>query len=221
MKNNKRYFLLVVLILLHHVITCSCYTLHNRKIVETIKHNNRKQHHQQLQRKIKKFPLCKLHSQKSSTSEEKEKTISSKKWDYMYLLLLEIQQQEVNCNVPLSYITKNGKKLGTWLERQRINRRNGKLNEDREHKLDNIGIIWDHTGSWESTYSLLLEFHQREGDCNVPPRYVTQDGRKLGTWLTNQRSNHRKGKLSKERAQKLDKVGIVWDPLKKKEKLAG
>jgi len=239
MKYNNHYSLLVILILLHLFITCSCFTFHNnRKTVESINSNNRKQHHRQLQKSISNFLSPKLHLQELSTNEqkdeeektkttiipktikeitansstkEKERIISSKSWDYMFSLLWDFQQREGNCNVPQKFITQDGKNLGTWLTYQRVNRRKGKLRKELEQKLEEVGIVWDRIESWESMVSLLLKFQKRERHCNVPLNYITRDGKKLGSWLNHQRFNRRKGKLRISREQKLDEIGIIWD----------
>jgi len=140
--------------------------------------------------------------------------ISTKSWECMYSTLSEIYDEEGNCNVPKSYSTEDGKNLGTWLIRQRVNRRIGKLSKEREQKLEQIGIMWDFVRleSWESMYSFLLEFQQREGHCKIPLDYITEDGKNLGMWLKNQRCFRRKGTLKKEQEKKLDGIGIVWDP---------
>ncbi len=46
----------------------------------------------------------------------------------------------------------------------------------------------------------------------MPVNYVTSSGYKLGTWQKNQRIEYRKGKLSLERIEALEKIGVVWDP---------
>jgi hypothetical protein len=47
---------------------------------------------------------------------------------------------------------------------------------------------------------------------NVPSKYVTKDGYKLGAWITSQRNEYKKGKLSKEKQQALEQIpGSVWE----------
>jgi len=227
MKNNDhRYNMLrSILILLHYIVSCSCFTLHNRETIETLKSNSIRKHHPR-QVESKKFFLFKLYNDErnlnivprtirkttlATNNNNNSKRIPFKSWDYMFSLLLEFQEREGNCNVPQSYTTRDGTSLKTWLMYQRKNRRKGKLNEEQEQKLNEIGIIWDRKGSWEFMYSLLSELQQREGNCNVPKNYTTPEGKNLGLWLMTQRIYRRKGKLSKERELKLDKLGIIWD----------
>lgn len=61
-----------------------------------------------------------------------------------------------------------------------------------------------HNTAWNLMFDGLRKFKDREGHCNVPQRY--SDIPELGTWVKNQRA---KGlKISKERASKLDPMGL-------------
>lgn len=65
-------------------------------------------------------------------------------------------------------------------------------------------------------YGRLKEYHDEIGDCNVP--HYWNDGRKpkLGSWVSTQRRNYTKGKLTRERIEMLECIGFVW----KKRKLS-
>jgi superfamily II DNA or RNA helicase len=69
--------------------------------------------------------------------------------------------------------------------------------------VDRIGVSWD---EW---YGRLEAFQQREGHCRVPALH-RENGLGLGGWVDQQRQN--KKTLSKERRQRLDALGFVWDP---------
>jgi len=45
-------------------------------------------------------------------------------------------------NVPQNYKTPLGKALGMWVSHQRVAKKNGKLKDDREARLANIGLRW-------------------------------------------------------------------------------
>jgi len=47
----------------------------------------------------------------------------------------------------------------------------------------------------------------------VPQGYKTDEGIKLGLWVYTQRQAYSKGKLSKERRNRLKELGFVLDPL--------
>lgn len=52
-------------------------------------------------------------------------------------------------------------------------------------------IIIRNSDSWEFHYQLLREFVAEHGHADVPQRYVTPNGVKLGDWVNKQRRSHR------------------------------
>ena len=48
-----------------------------------------------------------------------------------------------NLNIPMDYLTSNGKKLSDWIIRQRRNFKLGKMPLEHKEKLDDIGFVWD------------------------------------------------------------------------------
>jgi predicted helicase len=130
-------------------------------------------------------------------------------WDKMYELLLVYNNREHHCNVGRNH-KEDGKNLGIWLDTQRSNKKKGKLNAEKEQQLEEIGVVWDvFSQKWEDMFNLLLQYKEREGDCNAPDKYK-KDGENLGTWLNNQRANKKKGKLDNERIRRFEEIGIVW-----------
>ena len=53
-----------------------------------------------------------------------------------------------NLNIPMDYLTSNGKKLSDWIIRQRRNYKLGKMPLEHKKKLDEIGFIWDLGNTW-------------------------------------------------------------------------
>lgn len=53
-----------------------------------------------------------------------------------------------NLNIPMDYLTSNGKKLSDWIIRQRRNYKLGKMPLEHKKKLDEIGFIWDLSNPW-------------------------------------------------------------------------
>ena len=73
--------------------------------------------------------------------------------------------------------------------------------------LERLGVTWDFR------YGELAAYKEVHGDCNVPQ--TGSENPQLGTWVSNQRMFYAKGKsqLSEERVQRLNALGIVWNPL--------
>jgi len=55
----------------------------------------------------------------------------------------------------------------------------------------------------------LSSFVKREGHARVPQNWV-ENGVKLGAWVMNMRK--RRGQLSKEREERINELGLLWDP---------
>ncbi|RAJ48551.1 helicase associated protein, partial [Streptomyces sp. KhCrAH-43] len=53
-------------------------------------------------------------------------------------------------------------------------------------------------------------YYEREGDLDVPYEH-TESAYPLGRWLSDQRRAYRAGTMNGERANELEKLGIVWD----------
>lgn len=115
--------------------------------------------------------------------------------------------------VPQHYETAEGFKLGTWLQNQRAKYRVGKLSDERINKLESIGMVWSLEDLyWENGIMHAKTYSDEYGDLAVPQKYVAADGYNLGTWLSTVRRNYRNGKLSNDKIEQLESIGVVWDP---------
>ena len=145
-------------------------------------------------------------------------------WHEKYLLLEEYKSKHGDCLVPSRYAvvaddrtssTSNNAaliKLGVWVAEQRRRHKNGKLNANRYEMLDNLGFSWDPvTEKWEKNYALVEQYAEREGHANVPHDHV-EDGTRLGRWLQWQRRNMREGMIDPSHADRLEALGVSWDP---------
>lgn len=83
-------------------------------------------------------------------------------------------------------------------------------------RLDNIGMVWKKSNSvWERYYNVAVEYYAEHGNIDVPAKYITKDGLKLGNWLNRQRQI-KKGNLKKsaplteEQTERLEMLGMTW-----------
>lgn len=70
------------------------------------------------------------------------------------------------------------------------------------------------TASWDFMYAEAKKYYEENGNLEIPKRYKTESGYSLGSRLTTQRrvySGAASGVLTKERIEKLNKIGIVWE----------
>jgi len=105
-----------------------------------------------------------------------------------------------------------GFRLGRWVVRQRAASVEGKLDAQRQRRLEEMrGWTWDtREASWEEHFALLKQFVDREGHARVPKARVK--GNKLGSWVANQRTDYKKGELDPERQRRLEEMrGWTWD----------
>ena len=144
--------------------------------------------------------------------------ISMETWDEKYYALEEYYKGHGNVDVPTRYETKDGIKLGYWVSVQRkAYKEKGtcKITEDQIQLLNDLGMKWEFKKEiWDDYYSALEEYYKEHGNIDVPTRYETKDGIKLGSWLHNQRQAYKgKGtcKITEEQIQFLNNLGMIWN----------
>ena len=131
--------------------------------------------------------------------------ILTEQWESGINALKKFKTREGHCRVPQSHIA-DGYRLGQWVSYQRKCR--SELSEDRRCRLNEMNFIWNsYAENWETGFSFLIKFKNREKHCRVPTNYL-EDGYRLGKWLNNQRSN--KLWLSEDRLRRLDALGFIW-----------
>jgi superfamily II DNA or RNA helicase len=109
-----------------------------------------------------------------------------------------------------------GIKIGAWLEAQRAAYRRGKLPDDREELLDQLGVQWgsyrDTERSWIHHMVACSKFFEETGGLPTQED-ESPEGLKIGVWLSHQRKRFRKGILREDRKQALlELLGDVLDP---------
>jgi superfamily II DNA or RNA helicase len=136
-------------------------------------------------------------------------------WDRKVAAAREYQGVYGHLRVPPTYVTEDGIKLGVWIQSLRPKRT--RLSAPQRAQLDELGMVWDaHEAGWLRGLSAAREYHELHGNLDVPTGFVTPQGFGLATWLTQQRSNHRKGKLPSDRRAELDRLDIDWEPRESK-----
>ena len=132
------------------------------------------------------------------------------KWKEGFSHLKEYFERKGNTSIVVSYVTKDGYKLGSWAKSLRKNK--DTLSQDRKSKLESIGFEWEPVQSqWEKGFSYLKSFIEQKGNNSIPIKYVTKDGFNLGSWIAVQRRNSET--IDKEKKDELDSLGFDWDPI--------
>ena len=130
------------------------------------------------------------------------------KWEKMFSELVKIKEEHGHCKVP-NYYPKD-QALGSWVAKQRTDKKKNLLNDDSIRLLEAIGFTWENppTIYWEKMYSELVEFKKVKGHCDIPISLTEK--KELRHWINTQRGLYGKGKLSEEYIQLLNAIGFQW-----------
>ena len=144
-------------------------------------------------------------------------------WKRMFAALRDYHAHHQHCRVPLSW-TENPR-LGHWVGVQRRQKKLGRLSADRVAKLDALVFDWSLAGTgggsrhhgpsrveaWEAMFAELQRFHEERGHARVPQNFP--GNRKLAWWVSTQRRNRRRGRLTEQQIARLDGLAFDWSPL--------
>jgi len=129
------------------------------------------------------------------------------RWELMFMRLKEFYTAFGHCRVPLGWA--KDRQLGLWVTVQRRGQAKGRLREDRQRMLQEIGFIWDmksqYDAQWEQYFQELMSFRKTHGHCRVPGKH-----QKLVSWIERQRIAKTKRLLSADREERLHKLGFIW-----------
>ncbi len=131
----------------------------------------------------------------------------SDRWERRFQELVEFEKTHGHCNVPILW--PENPKLGRWVDNQRKFYRKRKLSKEREYRLRKLGFRFGlRKAAWKEMYGQLVKFKSEFGHVNVHDPFP--ENQKLAGWVKTQRARYKQGKLSKERIQKLERIGFVW-----------
>ena len=140
-------------------------------------------------------------------------------WETGYRELEKYHEEHGHVDVPSRYMTEDGYPLGRFVANQRAAWRNGRagaaqggrtLSAEHERRLDALGFVWEKAQQgWGRYYGAAKAYYEREGHLDIPVRYVTEDGLRLGMWIQDKAS--RKDSLSQEQTEALEAIGMSWD----------
>ncbi len=122
-------------------------------------------------------------------------------WETGFAELKAYAEREGDAKVPTPFRTASGYRLGQWVSSQRASRKT--LAAERVARLEGLsGWTWSAgAAAWEVGFSQLQHYVALNGDTNVPVMYKSEDGYRLGQWVTHQRQD--RGSLIPSRADRL------------------
>ena len=144
----------------------------------------------------------------------------------MYMLAELYFKEYGNLEIPSKFKTlngtdedENGYNLGGWLVSQRQMYKKSKLSKKREKLLEKIGMRFetrDNDEVWNQMYMLAESYFKEYGNLKIKQVFKTlngidydEKGYNLGIWINTQRREYKKDKLSKEKIELLDQIGMV------------
>jgi superfamily II DNA or RNA helicase len=148
-------------------------------------------------------------------------------WDEWYGSLVKYREIYKDSKPPLSFATSiqngfatNGAKLGSWVSRQREERKKGKLTKLQIEKLDELKFVWSGDvldDRWRENFNSLVHYKRRYNNLDVPRDYITklkegfvQEDFPLGSWVKTQRSFRRNDILPQAYVALLEEQGFDW-----------
>lgn len=133
-------------------------------------------------------------------------------WERSYRYLSAFADQHGHCKVGVDYRTTDGYNLREWISTQR--KAIDKMPPEQKARLEALpGWAWNpYNEQWEQQFHYLQEFAEQEGHCSIPKNYRTDDGNRLGLWISNQKRI--KDSMPPERKARLEALpGWVWGAL--------
>ena len=145
-------------------------------------------------------------------------------WMKQYRLAEDYHRRHGNLEIPASYVTEDGVRLGSWISRQRglyrgIGGEKG-LSDVQIRMLEALGMEWDpYRKAFETGLQAAERYFKARGDLNVPARYVDESGYPLYQWICDVRK--RKSRLDPLDVQRLDAMHFAWEKNKRNDRTTG
>lgn len=131
------------------------------------------------------------------------------RWRIGYEAALQYSREHGNLNVPAGYETKDGYRLGLWLNLKRRQYKKGTLAESQIQALEQLGIRWEvHAEHWQEMYDEAKAYFEANGDLKVPRNCQTANGYNLNLWLG--RMKRERDTLSDGQITALTAIGMKW-----------
>ena len=135
------------------------------------------------------------------------------KWENWYELAKQYYEEHGDLEIPIGYKTVHGFRLGSWICNQRtaFNNKRKSLTEERKQLLEAIGMRFktrDNDEAWMKFYEEAKKYYEEYGNLEIGLKFVTEDGLRLGKWISTQRRLKTINRLSTEREKLLLEIGM-------------
>lgn len=133
------------------------------------------------------------------------------KYEAKFNYLLQYIKDTGSSRVPIGY-TIDGFALGKWISQRRDTYRKGKLEQSEIQRFESSASDWSWNPSsevWEEAFALLTDYIAENGTSRIP-NVSSYKGFGLGTWVANQKSKYKQGKLTTEEIKRLENLDPAW-----------
>ncbi len=128
--------------------------------------------------------------------------------------LVSFFNRHLHLEVPRDEKTFEGQSLRSWMSNCRVDFKDKNLDEYKIQKLEQVpNWSWEpRKGRFPKAIALLKDYQDEHGNLEVLIDHVTEDGTRLGSWISNRRSEYLSGNLSREKIDALEALeGWTWD----------
>ena len=137
------------------------------------------------------------------------------RWEDSFHRLRQYANENGHASPSQTHEDADGYRLGTWVNLQRQLEAKGTLRPELRDRLQSLpGWQWTPRAAlWEEGFRRLQEYVVRNGHASPPQSYTSDDGYRLGSWVSQQRQKNASGTLSPDRRDRLSKVRLwQWTP---------
>ena len=137
--------------------------------------------------------------------------IKSEKWIEIKDHLVKSIEKKIDFD---DYFDKYGVKLKWWITKQRQDYKEGKLSQDKIKLLENIkGWCWNPIEEgWTVKAESCKKEMKKNGNKYLSQKYIDENGYNLGSWVSSQMQQKKKGKLSEDKINLLESIpGWIWE----------
>lgn len=136
-------------------------------------------------------------------------------WDEQFEMLRVEHELHGVAALRTDFVNKDFRKLGSWIAVQRQRKKKGTISDEQVKALEGLeGWTWDAVASrWFQHFEELRQLSIAAGSADIPAKFVSEKGTRLGQWVGNLRVNYANGQLEKETILLLGSLkGWSWGP---------
>ena len=107
-----------------------------------------------------------------------------------------------------------GNPIGRWKDKIKIAYKEGRLSEEQQRRLEEVGMVWKEGMLKEEQITLeeKIEYLISRGNIgSVKVNEKDEKGNSIGRWKDNVKKAYKEGKLSEEQQRGLEEAGMVWN----------